>query len=64
MQMSYYPICDACVEGIGEECHTPGCIFFFQPTPHNLRDIKLFGSDSHEVDEMTDEGKKDHRIKY
>lgn len=21
-------ICEGCLEGIGEECHTPGCAFF------------------------------------
>ncbi len=21
-------ICQACIDGIGDECHTPGCVFF------------------------------------
>jgi hypothetical protein len=24
----YFPLCTPCVDGIGEECHTPGCAAF------------------------------------
>ena len=24
-------ICEACLRGEGEECHTPGCAFFLHP---------------------------------
>ena len=28
-------ICQACLDGVGEECHTPGCAFFLKPPPEN-----------------------------
>lgn len=26
-------ICDSCLDGKGGECHTPGCIFWFNRAP-------------------------------
>ena len=27
------PVCTACIQGIGDVCHTPGCSFFMCDTP-------------------------------
>ena len=31
--MKYYPICDDCIKGKGQECHTPGCVYCFNDVP-------------------------------
>ena len=31
--MKYYPICDKCVGGEGNECHTPECSFCLSDVP-------------------------------
>jgi hypothetical protein len=28
-------ICEACLKGIGQECHTPGCANFLKDVPEN-----------------------------
>lgn len=34
------PLCDPCIDGQGQECHTPGCAFFlFAPPERSIRDF-------------------------
>ncbi len=32
-KIKYYPICDDCIKGKGQECHTPGCVYCFNDVP-------------------------------
>ena len=33
-------ICNFCLDGVGGECHTPGCLFWMQDAPQiSLREI-------------------------
>lgn len=33
-------ICNFCLDGVGGECHTPGCLFWMHPAPEiSIRDI-------------------------
>lgn len=27
------PICDQCIDGVGGECHSPGCLFWASKAP-------------------------------
>jgi hypothetical protein len=35
--MKYYPICEQCANGVGKECHTPGCSFCFNDVPPKIQ---------------------------
>lgn len=35
-------ICEACLDGVGEECHTPGCALFIHNPPQPAIDPGLY----------------------
>lgn len=35
IRMYKVPLCELCVEGKGEECHTPGCVMWMRKPPEN-----------------------------
>ena len=35
-ELKYYPICDDCVKGIGEECHNPTCAYCRSDVPPKM----------------------------
>lgn len=34
-------VCEGCLNGVGGECHTPGCSFWFNPAPDTWKPEKL-----------------------
>lgn len=34
-------VCAGCLDGKGDECHTPGCLYWMQDVPEGLRDAVI-----------------------